>query len=91
MRFLNFFEDFIIVYYCDNEIICCYLYFFNLINYNIFLGKKVLMKILKIFKYCLNFLEKNEVLLVESEELEIFFRKLIIFFELMINLFLSLY
>lgn len=49
------------------------------------------MKILKIFKYCLNFLEKNEVLLVESEELEIFFRKLIIFFELMINLFLSLY
>lgn len=91
MRLLNFFEDFIIVNHCDNEITCCYLYLFYLINYNIFLGKKVLMKILKIFKHCLNLLEKNEVSPVESEGSEISCRKPTTPFELMINLSLSLH
>lgn len=49
------------------------------------------MKILKIFKHCLNLLEKNEVSSVESEESEISSRKLTTPFELMINLSLSLH
>lgn len=49
------------------------------------------MKILKIFKHCLNLLEKNEVSSVESERSEISSRKLITPFELMINLSLSLH
>lgn len=46
---------------------------------------------MKIFKHCLNLLEKNEVSSVESERSEISSRKLITPFELMINLSLSLH
>lgn len=92
MRLLNFFEDFIIVYHCDNEITCCYLYLFYLINYNIFLGKKVLMKILKIFKHCLNLLEKEKEVSLEGKEgSEISTWKPTTPFESMINLSLSLH
>lgn len=49
------------------------------------------MKILKIFKHCLNLLEKTEVSSVESEESEISSRKLITPFESMINLSLNLH
>lgn len=60
-------------------------------NYNIFLGKKVLMKTLKIFKHCLDLLEKNEVSSGEIEGSEISSRKPTTPFQLMINLSLSLH
>lgn len=61
-------------------------------NYNTFLGKKVLMKILKIFKHCLNLLEKQkDVSPEESEGSEISTGKPTTPFESMINLSLSLY
>lgn len=61
-------------------------------NYNTSLGKKVLMKILKIFKHCLHFLEKKKDFSPEeSEGSEISTGKLTTPFESMINLSLSLH